>query len=264
MSDSHWAKFHSLWAQYTPPLRPNHEVTNAVRSAIAGHDESVLLLGVTPELADAGRHVTGLDNNEMMIAAVWPGDSARRRAVKGDWLAMPFPADTFSAAIGDGSLSAFAWPDGHRRIFAELARVLQPGGRLAIRLFKQPDRGEPLASVVASTWAGEIRNFHAFKWRLAMALVAASNTPNLPVQTILATFEREFPDRRKLAAATGWPMAQIDTIDVYRGSGEVYSFMTLEQIRQTMPPAFTNLRLQDTGSYELAERCPLLITERTR
>lgn len=262
MSDSHWAKFHSLWAQYTPPLRPNHEVVNALRSAIAGHDENVLLLGVTPELADAGRHVTALDSSEMMIATVWPGDSARRQAFKGDWLAMPFADGKFSGAIGDGSLSPMSWPDGQRRIFAELARVLRPGGRLVIRLFKQPDRGEPLAGVVASAWAGEIRNFHAFKWRLAMALVAASSTPNLTVQAILAAFEREFPDRRKLAAATGWPMAQIDTIDVYRGSAEVYSFMTLEQIRQTMPPAFTNPRLLDAGSYELAERCPLLITER--
>lgn len=262
MSDSHWAKFHSLWAQYTPPLRPNREVADAVRTAIAGHDENVLLLGVTPELADAGRQVTALDNNEMMIAAVWPGGSAHRRAVKGDWLAMPFPASTFSAAIGDGSLSAFAWPDGHRQIFAQLARVLQPGGRLVVRLFKQPERGEPLATVMASAWAGEIQNFHAFKWRLAMALVAASGGPNLPVQAILTTFEREFPDRRKLAESTGWPMAQIDTIDVYRGSREVYSFMTLEQIRQTMPSNFTNPRLQNVGSYELAERCPLLITER--
>jgi SAM-dependent methyltransferase len=262
LSDSHWAKFHSLWAQYTPPLRPNHEVANAVRSVIAGHDENVLLLGVTPELADAGRHVTALDSSEMMIAAVWPGDTAHRRAVKGDWLAMPFADGTFSAAIGDGSLSAFAWPDGHRQIFSQLARVLRPGGRLVIRLFQQPERGEPLTGVVASAWAGEIRNFHAFKWRLAMALVAASAGPNLPVQAILATFEHEFPNRQKLAAATGWPMGQIDTIDVYRGSREVYSFMTLEQIRQTMPPTLANLQLQDSGSYELAERCPLLIVER--
>jgi hypothetical protein len=58
-------------------------------------------------------------------------------------------------------------------------------------------------------------------------------------------------------------MAQIDTIDVYRGSPEAYSFVTFEQIRQTMPASFTNPRLIATGSYELAERCPLLVLDRT-
>ncbi len=262
MSDSHWAKFHSRWAHYTPPLRPDRDVANAVRAAIAGHDESVLLLGVTPELADAGRHVTALDSSEMMIATVWPGDSECRRAVEGNWLAMPFAAGTFSAAIGDGSLSALPYPAGHRQLYEQIGKVLKPGGRVVLRLFKAPDNAESLSTVLAAARSGQIRNFHAFKWRLAMALVAASGDPNLAVEAILARFEREFPDRQKLAAATGWPRGQIDTIDTYRGSEEVYSFATFEQIRQAMPASFTNPRLQESGSYELAERCPLLITER--
>ncbi len=263
MGNSHWENFHRRWAQYTPPLRPNDEVVGAVAGAIAGHDERVLLLGVTPELANAGRDVTALDSSELMIAAVWPGDGPHRRAVKGNWLAMPFPVAAFTAAIGDGCLSALTCPEGQQQLYAQLARVLQPGGRLVLRLFKAPDRAETLPTVLKAVRDGAIRNFHAFKWRLAMALTAAAGDPNIPVALILATFEREFPDRPKLAATTGWPLEQIDTIDVYRGSREVYSFMTFEQIRQTMPPSFTNPRLQDVGSYELAERCPLLIMDRT-
>jgi SAM-dependent methyltransferase len=264
LSNSHWAKFHRLWAQYTPPLRPNGEVAGAVRDALAGHDERVLLLGVTPELADAGRDVTALDSSELMIGGVWPGDGPHRRAVKGNWLSMPFDfaAASFSAAIGDGCLSSLSFPEGHQQLYGQLARVLRPGGRLVLRLFKVPDRTETLPAVLKAARDGTIRNFHAFKWRLAMALTAASGDPNIAVELILATFEREFPDRRKLAAMTGWPLEQIDTIEVYRGSSEVYSFTTFEQIRQTMPSTFTNLRLQDIGSYELAERCPLLIMDR--
>jgi len=262
LKDNHWASFHRRWAHYTPPLRPNAEVAAAIRQAIAGHDERVLLLGVTPEYADAGADVTALDNSELMIGSVWPGDSPRRRAIQGDWLAMPFPGGAFTSAIGDGCLSALAYPAGHRQLYEQLKRVLTPGGRVALRLFKMPDRAESLATVLAAARAGEIRNFHAFKWRLAMALVGAARDPNLAVQAILSTFEREFPDRRNLAALTGWPIEQIDTIDTYRGSREVYSFATFEQLCRALPAGFIKPRLAAAGTYELAERCPLLITER--
>jgi SAM-dependent methyltransferase len=261
LSDSHWASFHRRWAHYTPPLRPDADVAAAVRQAIAGHDAQVLLLGVTPEFADAGADVTALDSSELMIGSVWPGDSPHRRAIKGDWLAMSFAAGSFTAAIGDGCLSALAYPDGHRRLYEELERVLRPGGYVVLRLFKMPDRPETVATVLAAARAGEIQKFHAFKWRLAMAMAAASADPNLAVQAILSRFEQEFPDRQNLAALTGWPIEQIDTIDTYRGSQEAYSFATFEQLCRAVPAGFTKPRLVAAGSYELAERCPLLITE---
>ena len=234
----------------------------AFGQAIALHRDRVLLLGATPEMADLGTQTVGVDKNSAMAAHLWPGNTAHRQALAGDWLALPFARNTFSAAIGDGSLSPLPYPAGYRQLFGQLAEVLRPGGRVALRLYKAPDESESLAAVFAAARAGEIRGFHVFKWRLAMALVAAAGDPNLAVVEILAHFQREFPDRQKLAAMTGWPMAQIDTIDVYRGSPEAYSFATFEQIRQTMPASFTNPRLIATGGYELAERCPLLVLDR--
>jgi SAM-dependent methyltransferase len=246
----------------TTPLRPTPEDVEGFGRAIAEHRDRVLLLGVTPELANLGAWTVGIDKNSAMAAHLWPGNSARRQALSSDWLALPFARRTFSAVIGDGSLSALPYPENYRRLFGQLAEVLRPGGRVALRLYKAPDESESLTAVFAAVRAGGIRNFHVFKWRLAMALVAAAGDPNLRVVEILAHFEQEFPDRPNLAAMTGWPMAQIDTIDVYRGSPEVYSFATFEQIRQTLPASFTNPRLIATGSYELAERCPLLVLDR--
>ena len=264
MSKSHWADFHRRWAQLTPPLRPNKDIAEGIRRAIAGHGERVLLLGVTPELADLGTEVIGVDHSEMMIANIWPGDTARRRVVRADWLDLPFPQGHFTAAMGDGSLNALTYPDGHSRLYGQLSRVIRPGGRFAFRLYKTPDRCEPLAAVRAAAMAGEIASFHAFKWRLAMAAVAASGEPNIRVTAIRDAFNREFPDRAGLAAASGWKAADIDTIDVYEGSSEVYSFPTFDQLRAVIPGSFENPRLVAVGSYELAERCPLVLMDARR
>ncbi len=232
-----------------------------MRSAIAGHDQRVLLLGVTPEYADVGTDVTAIDSSETMIANVWPGDTAHRRAIKGDWFAMPFERASFSAALGDGSFNTLPWPDGHRRMFDLLATMLRPRGRVVFRLFRAPDSAQSVDAVIAAAKARKIGSFHAFKWHLAMALVAANRNPNIPVAAIRDAFDAAFPDRETLAAVTGWPAAQIETIDVYRGSPDSYSFPTSAEIRSAIPATFTTPDFLPSGSYELAERCPLVRVE---
>lgn len=261
MSTSHWTDFHRRWARLKPPLRPDEAIVEAFRSAVAERRERVLLLGVTMELANIGAETIAVDHSAMMIAHVWPGDTAQRHAVNADWQALPFPASHFSAAVGDGCLSAVAYPGGQRGIFGQLSRIVKPGGRFVARLFQAPDQGETISAVGRSAMTRQIRSFHAFKWRLAMAIVAKAADPNIKVQQILDVFEREFPDRAGLARATGWPAADIDTIDVYRGSPEVYSFPTFAQLRTTIPKAFSEPRLLSVGKYELAERCPFLILD---
>jgi SAM-dependent methyltransferase len=262
VSKSHWAEYYRRWAQLTPPLRPNAEVAEAMGKAISGHARRVLLLGVTPELADLGSELVGVDHNETMIANIWPGDTPRRHAIKADWRALPFSPGYFSAAIGDGSLNALTYPDGHMRLYEQLAGVVRPGGRFAVRLFKAPDRAEPLANVRADALAGRIASFNAFKWRLAMAIVGAAGEPNIRVQAILDIFNGEFPDRTALAAAGGWRPVDVDTIDAYRDSSEIYSFPTFDQLRAAIPGSFHNAHLVAAGSYELAERCPIVVMDR--
>jgi demethylmenaquinone methyltransferase / 2-methoxy-6-polyprenyl-1,4-benzoquinol methylase len=88
---------------------------------------------------EAGGDVTGLDFSERML------ERARRKApdlewVTGDLLTLPFPDGSFDAAtVGFGVRNV----EDLERAFAELRRVLRPGGRLGVLEITRP-RG-PLA-----------------------------------------------------------------------------------------------------------------------
>ncbi len=259
---SHWNEYHRRWSRLSAPLRPDADIVGAFEKIAAGHDARILLLGVTPELAGIGQQLSAIDRSDAMIAHIWPGDTERAQARNADWLAPPFADRTFTAILGDGSLSALIWPDDYRTLFAQAARLLVSGGVIALRLFKTPDEVETREALRRDTLAGKCRSFHAFKWQLAMSVVAETGDPNIAVTAIRETFDAMFPDRAALATATRWRAEDIETIDVYANSPDVYSFPNFAQLRETIPQGFANIRLVECGAYPLAERCPLLAMER--
>jgi SAM-dependent methyltransferase len=259
MGGGSWAIFHQYWPRLRPPLRPNAEVVAAISGAIRDHRSHVLLLGVTPELADIGAHTTALDLSQNMIADVWPGDTPARRAVHGSWLEMPFERQ-FTAAIGDGSPDVLA-SSKLSVLFAELERVLKPGARIAFRIYATPERCESIAELGEQTLAGNVQGFHALKWRIAMAIAAAQGDMDVPVDQIWRSFQKEFPDRGRLGRATGWSAEDIAEIDIYAGVDTVYSFPTRREIVAALPGIFADPRFVSSGSYPLAERCPVLIAD---
>lgn len=262
MSDQGWATFHRRWARLKPPLRANGQVVAALGHIIEGHDDLALVLGVTPELADIAADTVAMDWSETMIAHVWPGDTPRRRAVLGDWLRMPTPARRFSAVIGDGSLNVIAHAH-YPALFGQLSGVLAPGARLAVRVYETPTPCESWAGLRQALLAGEVGGFHAFKWRLAMAIAGEGHCPDVPVAVIHRRFETEFPDRPGLARATGWSAEDIDEIDAYAGAETVLSFPTRAQILEALPAPFSNPRFFCSGDYDLAGRCPILVADFT-
>ena len=84
------------------------------------------------------------------------------------------------------------------------------------------------------------------------------------MRLIRETFQREFPDRTELARCSGWNLDDIATIDLYENSADIYCFPTERQFASIIPPAFAPIRFVPVGTYELAERCPLLVTELRR
>ena len=261
MTASHWSDYHSRWSRLGPPLRPTKDVVEAMSRAIARHVGPTLLLGVTSELAGIAMDLTAVDRSPEMIRGLWPGDTEGRRATCANWLALPFANATFATAVGDGSLNALRYPEGYEQLFAELERVLVKGGRAVIRVFLRPQSPEPLADVCAAAQAGRFSSFHAFKWRFAMALAARAGDPNIAVRAIHEAFLAELPDRADLARRTGWEAPDIDTIDVYRDSSEVYTFPTADELFLAVPPRVQRTELRAAGTYELAERCPLLVLD---
>lgn len=220
------------------------------------------MLGVTPELVamawPAGSTVLAVDREPAMIAALFP-PGPDRRAVVGEWLALPAADGAIDAVVGDGCASLFACPDGYRALAAELARACAPGGCVILRLFVLPPRRESLADIAAALAAGAIGSIDVLKWRLAMAL--AGDDRSVEMSAILGAFDAIVPDRAALAAATGWPRSVIDHLDTYRVSRTRLAFPTLAESIAALAPAFARHEIHTPG-YELGDRCPTLVLRR--
>jgi SAM-dependent methyltransferase len=266
----HWPLHARQWARVGPPLRPcPDDVAIAEAEAAAwararGRAPRALVLGVTPELVQmawpAGTSLLAVDREPAMIDALFAVAPGRRAAV-GDWLALPARPGGLDLVVGDGSLSNLAFPDDYRRLAAELARVLAPGGRVVLRLFAAPEAAEPVAEAADALRAGAFGSFHALKWRVAMAIQPGHR--NVRVDDIWRAFAELVPDRAALATRTGWPREVIDTIDAYRGSDVAYSFPTLAEVRAALAPALDEVTCHAPG-YELGDRCPTLVAAAAR
>lgn len=256
-----WSRHARQWNLITSPLRPVAEDTALIAAGIDTQGPA-LLLGVTVELRGIVRELTAIDSNPAMIGRFHAdGDRPGQTARQGDWRDMDkfLPAGRFTGAMGDGSLNMLSYPRDYEATLNALSRVLKPGAGAAFRLFATPEREvqETPQAVIDAAHAGLIGNFHAFKWRLAQALVARSGQADIPVRAIHAAFTAGVPDRSGLAAETGWDIASIDTIDAYRESISVYSFPTLSQFVAILPRPWQLAKTHFPG-YELGERCPVL------
>jgi SAM-dependent methyltransferase len=256
----HWGDIVKQWNLLASPLRPCREDVETIRQSVGRGDGLSLLLGVTPEYVDLPARLVAVDNSAAMIGALWPGNQSGRSVVQGDWLDLPFATGSFDFVIGDGSLTLLSYPTQYEHLFAQLSRLLKPGGKIVIRVFVSPEAAETCAEVCEGALGGRIAGFQAFKWRLAMAVGTESHDPSIGAADTHAAFNRLLPDRKRLAEATGWSDADFATIDVYRGSSARYTFPTLAQVRRAFAQRFKETGLRQ-GSYELAERCPILILE---
>ncbi|HVZ20943.1 MAG TPA: methyltransferase domain-containing protein [Vicinamibacterales bacterium] len=257
-----WSVFYRRWGRLRPPLRPHADVCALMRRTVAAHAGRTLLLGVTPELARLRDRTVAVDFCEASLTHIWPGDGPGRRAIMGNWLELPCAAGTFSAVLGDGSFNCLEYPAGYQRVFDELARVVQPGGRIVVRMYVTPDGADSIEQTRRCTMSGGVRAIDALKWRLAHAVCAETGDANVPVQAIREAFNRAFPDRRALLRATGWSSVDLATMDAYALLPDVFSFPTLRQVLSLVPATMCRARFVRTWGYELAERCPALVMDR--
>lgn len=256
-----WKAFHKRYSRSRPPYRLDPATADIMGELIQDFDAHVLELGVTPELANLGKTLTAVDWSEPMLAHIWPGDSATRRAIKANWWELEPLTPKPTAVVGDGSLACVKWPAPYIAVFTRLAALLSDRSRLVLRCYIRPDQAEPIEQIVSDVMAGKMNGFHAFKLRLSIALAGATGNPNIAIKDILAGFNAAFPDRQKLASATGWSVDDIAEMDAYKGSDAIYSFVTRKELVDIIPDSFTNVQFHDAGTYEMAEHCPLLVME---
>ncbi|HTZ44761.1 MAG TPA: class I SAM-dependent methyltransferase [Jatrophihabitans sp.] len=165
----------------------------------------------TVPLAAAGARVTGLDLAEPMLAQAAEklaaaGLTAELRT--GDMTALPFEAASFDVVVSTLTLMHVP-PADRQRVFAEIARVLAPGGVLLFNVknavfermfagdrFAAVDRTDPVAEQLVFTGAGaagELRApWHSFTPRevtllcARAGLIVAELRGNTPVGAWLA------------------------------------------------------------------------------
>ncbi len=95
-----------------------------------------------------------------------------------------------------------------------------------------------------------------------MNLAASRPRAMVPVQKIRAAFNRMFPDRSRLAAATGWPPDEIATLDAYVDADHNLGFPTLSSMLDIIGRHFPGVSVIHAKGYPLAERCPTVICTR--
>jgi len=262
---AHWNRYARQWAKVGPPLRPSAEDLAWLRDRIAralprtGRVPTALLLGVTPEVAAVDWrpeiNLIAVDQAPGMIATVWPGDTPRRWAICADWLALPIAAATIDAAIGDGCFNVLAYPEGYLRLAAALADALRPGGLLAVRNFCRPERQEDPAAVFDDLEQRIIGSFHAFKWRLVMAVQGQETSRGAPLAEVWRAFAERVRDPAALAARLGWSPHEVSGLEGYRDSKGSYSFPTVDEVTAVLSERFELIERWH-GGYELAARCP--------
>ena len=133
---AHAAGYDDFFGQITPRL-----VEPLLDAAGVGPSARVLDVAsgpgyVTAGAAERGASVVGVDVAETMLAM------ARERHPRldfrlGDAEALPFPGGSFDAVTGNFLLHHLGHPE---RAAGEFARVLAPGGRLALTVWDLPER----------------------------------------------------------------------------------------------------------------------------
>jgi len=258
---SHWDSYAPHWDKVSAPLRPTKEVAEAIAALADPGLRPVLQLGVTPELAAQFDRLDMVDRSRGMIASLWPGDTPSRRAICADWFDAAVPNGHYRAVVGDGSLNALDSRTALERFLKRVADLLEPEGRFVCRVFARPSPTFSIDDLTAVASGSRSLNFGAFKWMLAMNRVEEGDMA-IATARLRARFDAMFPNRTALATATGWPLAQIDTIDVYRGSKDIYIFPSRTELIAATPHGF-NMTFHECGGYDLSECCPLLVMERS-
>lgn len=253
-----WAGVSRVWAAYKQPLRPGDAVAAQMRTLVAADTAETLLLGVTPELSRLGRTLTAIDINPAMIGVVWPGDTATHRVLQGNWLDMPLKDASVDAVVGDGALCVVGGQEARRALLAQVARVLRPGGRAAIRLFARPEADTSVDDVVADGLAGRITTTSELVMRIFYAMAKSAPDYVLVYRDVYVLIESKFPDRAPLMQACGFVEADFAFVDFYKNSDSISSWYPAALAVEEASQFFEEVRLVPTSGYAQAERCPIL------
>lgn len=239
------------WSKIGPPLRPTPQVAQHIRNLSVEGD--TLLLGVTPEFHPLYDSLTAVDSNPLMLEKVWPGDTESKKAIVADWVTMKWSPATFDNIIGDGGLTMLGDLDTITTFVNQCTVWLRPNGMFIHRLFERPKFPISYSELEYEVQSATGINWHGFKWKIAYH-IAEINDGYVALAGVRDMFNKLVTNRSMLSNTTGWPIEEINTIDLYENIDTVTFLPNRQQWSSVIDCDFV-----DTTGYSLAETCPLMI-----
>jgi hypothetical protein len=242
------------WDKLTAPARPSPSVVNQYKELIP--DGNVLLLGVTPEIANSYQVVTAIDSDEKMIKNVWPGDSLTKRVFHANWETF-VTHERFNGIIGDVALTLLADKKKITSFNQKCFDMLLPNGVVAQRIFHKPNDVLDRNQLIDMLSKPATINFNAFKWLMFMTYSNETHQ-KISFSKVRKFFNEIAPDRQQVSENTGWTIEQINTIDFYENTTAEVIVLSKKEWLETVPKGAKNVHFYYQEDYDLAELCPIL------
>lgn len=165
------------WAYMPVPFRPSDSGINIYEKSIASPQDTLLIYGGTPELADLANKnslesIVRIDINEHIMRSMQSlatREWQRTQSVIGDWLQRRTDWDArFDIAWCDGGTLFLRFPDQWRSLFEETYQRLKSGGRFVFKSQSHPSSAPDFKSEIGEkietfqqeemSWTAEERN----------------------------------------------------------------------------------------------------------
>jgi SAM-dependent methyltransferase len=253
----YWESIASVWSDDwpRPPLQPVPGDVAVLERWAAGAAQGragafdAILLGVTRRIAGMqwpeGTRLAAVDGAAAMIEHVWRGAAAPTgaRALLAGWDSLPVPDASCDFVACDCPHAVLGTWEQAGAVYAEVRRVLRPGGLFCIRAFIRGDPPDTVDRLFKGLARGEVRNLDAFRWFVAAAL--QGNSPDgVTWNQVWRVWNEHVTDAGALAAANGWTLAEVAQIERWRG----------KEVRMSSPSWEDILGLAAAGGFELIER----------
>lgn len=242
------------WDKIVSPARPSASDINSFKSLVP--EGPILLLGVTPEIANSYDNVLAVDRDIKMIQNVWPGDTETKHAINSDWKTF-LPGKKFNGIIGDCALTMLGNKKDITNVNLKFLEMLNPGGTVAHRIFHKPKEQVTKQHLLDMLSKPATMNFNAFKWTMFMYYAEEVHN-QIKVTNIRKLFNELCPVRKTVSELTGWTMSQINSIDIYEHSDWEVIVLSKKEWLETIPKGAVNVKFTYQDDYDLAELCPIL------
>jgi hypothetical protein len=244
-------------------LRPFTNYLERLRRAQAASGKAGLVLGATRQTVDwcrdNGLRVTVMDFCESATLGLESSykDRDGLEIVIDNWLTTAHPDHSFCWAAGDGAINAVGCGRNAIHLFRQVCRLLLPGSIVVLRDMLRPLPTPAAADVFAKLAKGQIRNFSAFRHRVAQSL-QPSFMDGISTRTVYKVLLESGILDGNPRERFGRPAEQLRRMDYWELEDASLCYPTLEEVRDLTDSGFEELDIC-YGGYEMGDLSPTIV-----